>query len=221
MAGRKAYIPRDDDVEKVRAMASAGERNGPIAEALGVSIPTLQKKFGPLLRETRASSPTEMQLPLGEGAAVQPIRTPTRPKGKSTGRKRYEPSDRDRKRVALLLADNQRKDLIARLMGVSLPTFEKAFADEIEMASISLVAANLERLEKAASAGKVAAMKHLQDRLDNAAAARRAPAAPAPSEKPKEETPGKKAAAHRRAADVAATGMLGDLTRPIRPSRPN
>ncbi|MFT4098616.1 MAG: hypothetical protein QM651_15975 [Rhodoblastus sp.] len=221
MAGRKAYIPSDDAVATVRAMASAGDRNAAIAEALGVSIPTIKKVFGNLLRELRAA-PGAPQLPLGEGVAhvPPPIRTPRPPRAKP-GRSRYEPDDRTRNRVALLLADNQRKDLIARLLDISLPTFERAFADEIELAALRLTAENLERLERAAKAGKVPAMKHLQDRLDNAAAAvRAAPTAPAAkAEKAKDETPGKKAAAARRAADVAATGLLGELTRPIRPAK--
>jgi len=222
MAGRKAYIPTDDDVATVRTMASAGDRNASIADALRISIPTLQKKFGALLREIRAGAPAP-QLDLSGGAAVQPVRTPL-PKAKSPGRKRYEPTDADRRRVSLLLADNQRKDLIARLLEISLPTFEKAFAEELEMAAISLIAKNLERLDRAAAAGKVAAMKHLQDRLDNAAAARASAGAadtPVKAEKAKDETPGKKAAAGRHAADVVANGVLGDLTRPLRPQRPN
>lgn len=221
MAGRKAYLPSDDNVETVRAMASAGERNSAIADALGISIPTLKKTFGALLRELRAA-PAVPQLDLGAGVAAPPVRAPTRPKAKPAGRARYAPDDRARNRVALLLADNQRKDLIAQLMGVSLPTFEKAFAPEIELAALRLTAENLERLERAAKAGKVAAMKHLQDRLDNAAATRAAPSASAAKpDKPKEETPGKKAAAARRAADVMATGQLGELTKPIKPIRPN
>lgn len=220
MAGRKAYLPTDDDVETVRAMASAGERNAAIAEALRISIPTLKKTFGAMLRETRAA-PIVPQLPLGDGVVHAPIRTPRLPKAKSPGRTRYEPDTRDRNRVALLLADNQRQDLIAQLMGVSLPTFQKAFAPEIALASLRLTAENLERLERAAKDGKVAAMKHLQDRLDNAAATRAAPATTAKPDKPKEETPGKKAAAARRAADVMTNGLLGELTKPLRPARPN
>ena len=220
MVGRKAYIPSDDDVETIRSMAAAGATRVVMAEAIGISVPTLQKNFGALMREARSVQQAP-QLPLGEGVAQPPTRPPAAERRKA-GRKRYEPTREDKRRVALLLADNQRKDLIAKLIGVSLPTFEAAFEEEIELSALRLTAENLERLESAAKAGKVAAMKHLQDRLDNAVGARSTAAAPSPkAQSPKDDTPGKKAAAHRRAVDIMATGTLGDLTRPLRPTRPN
>jgi hypothetical protein len=71
-----------------------------------------------------------------------------KPKG---GRPPFQPSDRDRKQVAMLAAMGIPDYDICKVVGVSAPTLRKYFADELEVGHIQATAKVAESLFKQAT----------------------------------------------------------------------
>jgi len=70
-----------------------------------------------------------------------------------------------RRRVELLIGETS-EEVIADLLGISRGTLRKHFARELEHGRMRVLADNLERLDRAASKGNVAAAKALVARKD-------------------------------------------------------
>ncbi len=84
---------------------------------------------------------------------------------RKTGRKRgpapFKPTPKHRKDVSLYAAGGMSEPAIAAEIGIAQNTLRKHFADELRAGHDREHAANLRRLRKAADAGNVTAMKHL------------------------------------------------------------
>jgi hypothetical protein len=199
MAGRKAHAPTDEARAMARRMSGEGRTRREIAQAIGVSVPTLAKCYAGDLRW-----PDHASAPLLDHVAPPSRPPPPRGAGRSGGRPEFSPTHDHRRDVTLFLADGWSKADIAAALSVSVPTLEKHFADELRSGAIAARADNLRRLRAAAAKGNVSAMRTLQERFDTVEAAHKTPAVePA---KPKEDTPGKKVQAQRAAHEAVAAG---------------
>lgn len=97
-SGRPAYEPTDDDREKVRVLKAGGMSNEAVAEAIGISEPTLRKHFSSELDRATAKVRAELlmaryraamggnvaaqnkMIDLVTAAGVQESRAPKQPK---------------------------------------------------------------------------------------------------------------------------------------------
>jgi AcrR family transcriptional regulator len=75
-------------------------------------------------------------------------------------RRAFKPTTRERRRVELLIGEIS-EDAIAETLGIARGTLRKHFASELRLGYARVLADNLERLDKAASKGNVAAMRAL------------------------------------------------------------
>lgn len=94
---------------------------------------------------------------------------------KNTGSKPYQPTKAERDKVLLLSAAAMSEQEISAAIGISRATLRKHFADELKNGHARKTAENLARLEGAAKAGNVAAMKFLAARLDALSEAKKPP----------------------------------------------
>lgn len=162
--GRKPFIATDQHRATVVRMLSEGADRLRVAEAIGVSMPTLRKAFADELASTTVGGLFGMQ-------AAPPAHAPPRlaPERRSKGgRKSYVPGERDRRQVALLVAIGTGMAEIAAVVGVTEPTLRRHFAVEIATGAAKKRAENLLRLEAAAAKGNVAAQKTLHDMFERA-----------------------------------------------------
>lgn len=102
----------------------------------------------------------------------------------------FNPTRKQRRRVELLIGETGEEE-IADLLGISRGTLRKHFKRELSHGRMRVLADNLERLDRAASKGNVAAAKALVARKDLAP-----PGTPA---QPRAEKRGKK-----QEAEIAA-----------------
>ena len=223
-AGRKAFVPSDDQRATVRRMAAERLGHPVIAEEIGVSVPTLRKVFAEELRD-RISGGNLFAAAAEELPAPQPV--PAKPKrAGSGGRKSYRPTERDREKVAVLVSAGMTVDEIARAMPLSEPTLRKHFAAELETGALRKRGELLMALNRAALKGNVAALREslaimdranleaLQDAVRGKGKGKDdAPAAPAP---PVPADVGKKVQADIDAHGVVTKGPWADLVRPAR-----
>lgn len=61
-SGRPAYAPTDDEREKVRVLKAGGMSNEAIAEAIGISEPTLRKHFSSELDRATAKVRADLMM---------------------------------------------------------------------------------------------------------------------------------------------------------------
>ncbi|SEM69247.1 hypothetical protein SAMN04515666_11933 [Bosea lupini] len=209
--GRAAFVPSDEQRATVRRMASERLAHPVIAEEVGVSVPTLRKAFVAELRDRVSGGGlfgTEDLAP-ATPAAPRPKRSG------SGGRKRYQPGDRDREKVAVLVSSGMTVDEISRAMAISEPTLRRYYASEIETGALRKRAEVLVALHRTALKGNVAAQKEaiaimdrarleqLQDQVRGKAAAK--------TEAPAPDPVGKKEQAQLDAHGVVTRGPWSEL----------
>jgi predicted transcriptional regulator len=205
--GRSAFVVTDAARAAVADGAKAGWTVERIADAIGVSVVTLRKYFADDLKaEPDPGGLFDETLPVMP-APARLVRT------KAGGRKAYKPSAEARAEVTLLVAASVPHKVIASRLGISLPTFGRAFREEITEAYAKERAALLLDMRKAARNGNVTAQHKLIEILDQRELERvqdrLSPAKqPAPA---KTESLGKKAAADLAAMDIAEGSELGQL----------
>ncbi|TDG33969.1 helix-turn-helix domain-containing protein [Paracraurococcus ruber] len=185
----------------------AGARHADIAKVLGISVPTLRKRFASDLAAGKAED-----LFTAEAAPPTP-----RQRSVAGGRKPLRPDFGQRRRVMDLAACGKPPKVIARVLGVSEPTLRKHYAEELATGAERVEAEVISALMSKARSGNVSALKEARaiisqarlDEMQEALTAGHAPAKP-----PKAETPGKKLQAAREAADVIATADWAAHLRP-------
>lgn len=227
--GRPPLVITDEQRELVRAGAARGDPVNVIAEATGVSIPTLRKHFAEEL-----IPPAPPLLFQASEAPEQPARPGAAKRSRAGvgGRPPYQPRDDDRRKVSLLVATNMPISDIARAMDLTEPTLRKHFREELRTASLKVRARTLMAIDRAAQKGNVAAQKVLIDMLDNADLERvggalrsMGAAAPAPAKVKAPETLGKKVLDAQAALDIAESPEWRDLLQPSlgegKPTLPN
>ncbi len=102
-------------------------------------------------------------------------------------RPRFKPTAKQRDRVKLCKADGWSNDRIARQLGISRPTLEQYFAEEIEFGADAKRIELIEAMDAAAKKGNASAGKWLHERFDAARAApltEQGEQAPQPGKKP-------------------------------------
>lgn len=135
--------------------------------------------------------------------------SPKRSRGRKRGPKPFRPTRKHRADVVLFVAGGLSEPAIAREVGVCQNTLRKHFAVELAEGRERETAANLRRLRNAADAGNVAAMKHLDGKLERAAQP------PAPKDpQPRVRPMGKKEVAER---DAIAAGTDSDWGEDLAP----
>jgi AcrR family transcriptional regulator len=158
--GRSAFVVTDAARAAVADGAKAGWTVERIADAIGVSVVTLRKYFADQLKaEPDPGGLFDETLPVMP-APAEPVRT------KAGGRKAYKPSAEARAEVTLLVAASVPHKVIASRLGISLPTFGRAFREEITEAYAKERAALLLDMRKAARNGNVTAQHKLIEILD-------------------------------------------------------
>lgn len=225
--GRKPLAISDEQRTAARELAARGVERTVIAATIGVSVPTLRKRFADELSVQVLSGdadPASLQLFSAEAVPVVPS-PPTaarqqiaghRQKG---GRKEFRPTDEQRRLVALYAATNTKEADIAAALGISEPTLRKHFREELKTTALRKRGEALVLLERAARKGNVAAQKELLARLDQAlleeadAKLRDYGADQREAVRPV-ETPGKKAQDAQDAIDIAESDEWRSLLRP-------
>lgn len=220
--GRKAFAPTDDQRATVRQMAAERLGHPIIAAEIGVSVPTLRKVFAEELKDRIgegglfASAPDLVPTP-------HPVPRRQRRSG-AGGRKRYQASERDREKVAVLVSAGMTIDEIARAMSLSEPTLRRYYAAELETGALRKRGEMLMALNKAALKGNVAALKEslaIMDRanleaLQNSMRGKgkaEEPSPAAPVAPPPASDVGKKVQAEIDAHQVATGGTWADVIR--------
>jgi DNA-binding transcriptional MerR regulator len=194
-------------------LAVAGATHPDIAEAIGISVPTLRKVFADELKDRLG----EVNLFAAAASDVPPPAPPKQrlsPRSKAGGRKAYRPTSSEREKVAVLLAAGMSLGEIAKVLDKSEPTVRKHFAAEISTGALRKRADVLTALSRTALGGNVAALKEMlaiMERADLGDIERRIKGRVA--DEPKAETIGKKVQAKRDAHSVVMKGPWADLVR--------
>lgn len=220
--GRSAFVPMDEQRATVARMASERLGHPVIAEEIGISVPTLRKAFAAELKERLGDE--NLFVAAGEpGPEKQPA--PPRPRRSGAGgRKRYQASERDREKVAVLVASGMTIDQIAIAMAVSEPTLRRHYAREIETGALRKRGEMLVALNRVAMKGNVAAVKEALAIMDRAnlealqdhvrgKGKLEAPGHAAPVAPPAADSVGKKVQAEIDAHGVATSGAWADVIR--------
>lgn len=98
---------------------------------------------------------------------------PVRERRGEPGRPSHVPTDENRNKIMLLFACGWKKEAVAAALKLSMPTFRKHYFSEIKMADVALLrgrARQIERLNRQAEQGNVAAEKMLAQFFDRAEA---------------------------------------------------
>jgi uncharacterized protein YerC len=165
--GRAAFVPTGEQRLAVRKMAGAGNSHANIASAVGISVPTLRKAFDIELKDRLGDE--NLFTAVGDAPPAEVIRQRVTKRRGAGGRKKYKPTQADREQVALLVATGMAVGNIAQVIGISEPTLNKNFADELNFGAVRKRAKWLQYLEAAAEKGNVAASKELISISDRAA----------------------------------------------------
>lgn len=218
--GRAAFVPNDDQRATVQRMASERLGHPVIAEEIGISVPTLRKAFAAELKERLGGD--NLFVAAGE-LSPAPVPAPPRPKRSGAGgRRRYQASERDREKVAVLIASGMTVDQIASAMALSEPTLRKHYAAELETGALRKRGEMLMALNRAAMKGNVAALREslaIMDRANLEALqgkfrkGKSDPSNDAPAPTVAAESQGKKVQAEIAAHSVVTKGPWGDLLR--------
>lgn len=213
--GRAAFVPSDDQRATVRRMASDRLVHPVIADEIGISVPTLRKVFVEELKDRVSSGGL-----FGDATELIPTRQAPAAKQErrgSGGRKPYQPGDRDREKVEVLVASGMPVEDIARAMAITEPTLRKHFAGELDTGALRKRSEMLVALHRTALKGNVAAQKEaiaimdrarleqLQDQVRGRAVAK--------SEAPAADPVGKKEQAQLDAHGVVTRGPWSALVR--------
>ncbi len=165
-AGRRAFVPSDEQRSAVRQMAAERLGHPVIAAEIGISVPTLRKVFVEELKDRLAGgnlfAAAAEEIPIPQPVPVKPKRSG------AGGRKVYQPERSDREKVAVLVSSGMAIDQIARAMGLSEPTLRRAFKAELETGAIRKRADMLVALHRTALKGNVAAQKEALAIMDRA-----------------------------------------------------
>lgn len=208
--GRPPFEPTDDERAFARCHAAAGDSDEQIAAALNVSLPTLRKHLAGELVAGRADiQPSLLEAPAHPSA---PSPAPRKP-----GRKRYVPTREDRERVKLLAAADTPHGVIASRLGISEPTFRRAFSGDLETARAEKRAEIVELLHREARKGNVAAMRELAAKIDEADLKARALAATLADRPAPKVTAGKKVQVADAAQKAMKEGKWAGLMAPPKP----
>ncbi len=213
--GRPAFLPSEAERTLARAMAADGADDQAIADAIEVSLPTLRKHLAAELLDGRAiKAPSLFGI---DGAAQAEILTAPPLPPKRRGRPVYKPTQRDRDVVRMLAAAGISQDIIARRVGVSIPTLTRAYRDDLAAPRELARAQIIEQLHKQMMSGSTTAAEKLRgmiDEADLAAIEERRKAAPVP-DKPmasEKETVAKKVMQARRAEQAGTEGKWAKLS---------
>ena len=204
--GRPTYAPSADVIERAAFLARDGSDDATIADAIGVSLPTLRKHLGDVIASARAeNAPTMFDGADPAPAAIQPL-PPSAPRRR--GRPRYQPLASDRDRVRILAAAGISREVIAGRMNISVPTLVKAHAADLGIAREMARAQIIEELHRQMRKGSTSAASRLADMINEADLASLRANAPVTvkPDKPERETLGKKVQAARSAQDEANHG---------------
>jgi AcrR family transcriptional regulator len=220
-SGRKAFVPSEDQRATVRRMASDRLGHPVIAEEIGISVPTLRKVFAEELKERLGEGHLFAEV---EDFSLPRVEAPAKPRRSGAGgRKSYRPTERDREKVAVLVAAGMTIEEIARAMSLSEPTLRKHFRAELETGALRKRGELLMALNKAALKGNVAALREslaimdranleaLQDAVRGKGKAEAT--APSPSPPPVASEVGKKVQADIDAHGVVTQGPWASLVR--------
>jgi len=153
-------------------MAQRGCERREIAVAVGVSLPTLRKAY---VEELAGRSTVDLFAITSTPAPPQPAPPPP-PRVPAGGRKSWEPSPYQRERAVTMIAGGAKPSAIAHLLGITEPTFRKAFAAELEFAADVRYAEMLEKAHRLAMSGKTPAWKAYMTHLERAMKEREAEA---------------------------------------------
>ncbi|MEN9934692.1 MAG: hypothetical protein RLZZ387_1271 [Chloroflexota bacterium] len=188
--GRPPHEPTDESRALVVRLVGEGRPVDAIAEAVGVSEPTLRAHYD---HELATAPRPQITFPF----AADP--TAPRPARPGAGRPPHVPTAETRERVEILVAGGMPAWHIATALGISEPTLREHYAGEMDGGRARKNADVLVALHRKAAEGNVSAARAwlgLPAELD---------APPAPAPEPKAEPIGKKEAA-QMAALTAADG---------------
>lgn len=209
-------------------MRAAGALVSEIAEAVGVSLPTLRASFGAELADRPAAGPDLFSAaPRADEPVADPLPLPmqTRPakarRKAAGGRPRHEPTGRSRDRVRILVAAGMGTAEIAVALGISEPTVRRHYAAELATGGAEKRAELIERLYRTAMAGNTTALREMLAMIDKAALERVADTVDARAQSDaasrKPETPGKKEQAAEDARTIAVTSKWAAVLRGASP----
>lgn len=150
--GRPPHEPTEETREIVVAMVARGDGHAEIAEAIGVSEPTLLKHY-----EEELDTPGPQAALALDGEETPRVPRPPEARG---GRPEHVPTKRSRERVEILVAAGQSQWQIASVLGISVPTLVRHYSEELDNGRAKRDAEVLEALYQAAAIEKnVTAMK--------------------------------------------------------------
>lgn len=160
--GRAAFVPTDEQRARVREMVGRGVVQEDVAEALGISKPTLRKYFGAELK-ARAGGADLFSI----AATAAPTQAAPRRKRKGGGRKEWVPTQSERTKVRHWLGLGMSPAAVALKLGKSEPTVRKVFGEEIKTAAEATEAELIDALMTSALQTKnVTAIRTALERLD-------------------------------------------------------
>ncbi len=150
-AGRPAHEPSAATRQRVVTLVQAGEKVRDIAQALGLSAPTLRAHYA---EELKAPRP---QINFPFAADTPSIKRPAMP---GAGRPPHVATDETRRRVEILVAGGMNAWQIAAALEVSEPTLRLHYDQELASGRSKRRAEMLEALFKAGvEGGNVSAQK--------------------------------------------------------------
>lgn len=160
--GRAPFVASDEQRERVRELAGCGVVQDAIAEALGISRPTMRKYFAEELRARGGGADL-----FSAAAASAPAQPAPRRKRKGGGRKEWAPTAGDRTKVRRWLGLGMSAAAVALKLGKSEPTVRKVFSEEIKTAADATEAELIDALMSSALTTKnVTAIRTALERLD-------------------------------------------------------
>jgi DNA-binding CsgD family transcriptional regulator len=148
--GRPAHQPTDATRGQVEGLVREGKTLKEIAQAIGLSIPTLRAHYA---SELKAERP-QISFPFAGSEDAKR-------KGSSrAGRPEHVPTDETRERVEILIAGGMQQWQIAAALGISEPVLRDRYATELDAGRSKKTAQVIEAQFKAAvEGGNVAAQK--------------------------------------------------------------
>ncbi len=148
--GRPPHVPTDETRAQVADLVSRDANIATIAAAIGISEPTLHLHYAVEL----ASRP-QLNFPFAEIPAAQPARPSSQPQGRPA----HEPTPESREQVEILVASGMRAWQIAAAIGITEPTLNRHYADELQHGRARRTAAMVIAQYRAGQEGNVSAQK--------------------------------------------------------------
>lgn len=210
-SGRVAFAPSAEDRERVARMFAGGAKLAVIAEAVGISVPTLRKAFAAELADR--IGPENLFTAASEAAPLADPHAKRKTGRTAGGRRRHVVSERHREKVAILAAAGMSETAIATAVGISVPTLRRYYASELEIGPAVKRAEVVTALYRTAIGGNVAAQKAVLEIFDRASLEAMDNAFTGTPAEPKPERLGKKEQAQRAADEAATESDWADLLR--------